>query len=301
MKLFQSFSENQRSINFLQRKGFMSGTTSKSTEYQNMLTAIILELQPINESILPISHGVFVYAAALDLIGRLDPNLPRLIHDPAKSKPITISPVWGAFREETILKLYQNETYQWRLTGLDEISSACLSRISPDLGIIRIGDANFKIVNVQSDAYDDSDSGQATYASILTRWRDVQPPIMFPLEFRTPTTFRRGEFEDPFPAPHLVFGSLLNAWNAHSPEKLDDVTPILRELIILSNWKGETRRVELGSRRTVGFIGRFTYRVVENLPEVCRLLGLLVEYAFYSGVGWQTTHGLGQIRLIKNL
>ena len=71
-------------------------------------------------------------------------------------------------------------------------------------------------------------------------------------------------------------------------------------MVILANWWGETRRVELRSRGTVGFIGRFSYRVVENLVEVQRLLGLLSAYAFYAGVGWQTTHGLGQTRFVQS-
>jgi len=75
----------------------------------------------------------------------------------------------------------------------------------------------------------------------------------------------------------------------------------MKEMVILSNWKGETRRVELGSRRTVGSIGKFTYRVIENLPEICRVLGLLLNYTFYAGVGWQTTHGLAQARLAEKM
>jgi CRISPR-associated endoribonuclease Cas6 len=58
---------------------------------------------------------------------------------------------------------------------------------------------------------------------------------------------------------------------------------------------GETRRVELGNYRTVGFIGRCTFRVPAPIPEVRRLIGLLAEFAFYAGVGWQRPHGLGQV------
>ncbi|HID29981.1 MAG TPA: CRISPR system precrRNA processing endoribonuclease RAMP protein Cas6 [Desulfobacterales bacterium] len=262
-----------------------------------MLTAIILELQPINDAKLPLSHGVFSYAAALSLLERIEPDLPRRLHDSASSKPLTTSPVWGGFRDGTLFRLQRGKTYRWRLTGLDEAVSTCLSYTEAGVGNVRIGDTIFCINRVLSEPQEDPEVGKTTYESLWSHWQNISPPVRFPVQFHTPTTFRRGHVEDPFPAPHLVFGSLVNSWNTHSPQSLGEITDVLREMVILTNWKGETRRVELGSRRTVGFVGKFTYSVIENLPEICRVLGLLLDYAFYAGVGWQTTHGLGQTRL----
>jgi CRISPR-associated endoribonuclease Cas6 len=73
---------------------------------------------------------------------------------------------------------------------------------------------------------------------------------------------------------------------------------IISSNVALSNWKGETHRVELGRRWTVGCTGKFTYRVIDKLKPLSQLLGMLADYAFYSGVGWQTTHGLGQVRKV---
>jgi len=264
-----------------------------------MLTAIVLELQPTTKATLPLSHGVFSYAAALSLIERLEPNLPKRIHNPASHKPITTSPVWGGFRKGKYFKLFSNKIYRWRLTGLDETVSTCLNRINPNLGNIRIGNAIFRIIRVVSEARDDKDVGETTYEDLWHKWHSIKPPAVFPLRFDSPTTFRRGNFEEPFPVPYLVFSSLLETWNAFSPRKLGDFQAAFKQTVYLANWKGETRRVEFGSRGTVGFVGGFTYRVIENLPEICRLLGLLIDYAFYAGVGWQTTHGLGQTSLAE--
>jgi len=46
----------------------------------------------------------------------------------------------------------------------------------------------------------------------------------------------------------------------------------------------------------VGFIGQFTYRWPKVSAEIRLILAALSAYAFYAGVGWQTTHGLGQVR-----
>ena len=51
----------------------------------------------------------------------------------------------------------------------------------------------------------------------------------------------------------------------------------------------------MGGRRTVGFVGTFSYRLLDKTPELAQRLGLLSDFAFYAGVGWQTAHGLGQV------
>jgi len=45
--------------------------------------------------------------------------------------------------------------------------------------------------------------------------------------------------------------------------------------------------LELGRSRTVGFVGKFTYRVTASGPDTCRVLSVLADFAFYAGVGWQ--------------
>jgi CRISPR/Cas system endoribonuclease Cas6 (RAMP superfamily) len=46
----------------------------------------------------------------------------------------------------------------------------------------------------------------------------------------------------------------------------------------------------------MGCVGRASYVVVNRDRYWTSLLNLLTEYSFYSGVGYQTTIGLGQAR-----
>lgn len=268
-----------------------------------MLTAVVLHLHPVAETRLPVSHGSLAHAATMDLLLRLDPLLGHILHQSEGPKPFTCSPLMGAERREgSDYILSPERLYTWRLTGLTSQISQQLLRLSPQLGGIRIGEAVFSIVEVSTSAEQHPDAGQATYEALLAHWeRQEQPLPTVTLQFITPTTFRVGRFEQPFPLPHWVFGSLLSSWNAFAPHSLADLRDALDEGVVLSNFSGETRRVELGGHRTVGFVGKYTYRVVRAVPEVCRLLGLLADFAFYAGVGWQTTHGLGQVRLIPPL
>jgi CRISPR-associated endoribonuclease Cas6 len=261
-----------------------------------MLTAIVLMLQPVKNSIIKVSHGESAYASALNIIGNFDPDLERDIHDSTDAKPLTVSPVWEAPRDGNMLRLRSDKTYKWRLTGLNEVVSKCLLRFSSEVQNLWIDDATLKVVNVFVDNDSDPNAGQSSYEDVLDYWNNVDPPRTFTLKFLSPTTFRDGNTEKPFPIPELVFGSLINTWNIHSPYELSFSKSDLKDLILLSNWRGETRGVILEGHKIPCFTGKFTYQAIENISEIRRLIGLLSDYAFFAGVGWQTTRGLGQVQ-----
>jgi CRISPR-associated endoribonuclease Cas6 len=269
----------------------MEGAVSRS------MAAVVLHLQPIADGRLAVSHGGFAYAAALDLLLRLDPALSRTLHLAAPRKPLTCSLLTGGQeRSGGYLLLNERNTFTLRLTGLEPRVSECLLTLSPDLGGVRIAEAVFTIAAVCTSAEEHPEAGQDDYEAMWIRSMSQEPLPYVTLNFVAPTTFRIGRSEQPYPLPRLVFGSLAAAWNAHSHRPLPDLEDTIERRVVLSNWKGETRRVELGIRRTTGFIGRFTYRLLDPSAELARAIRLLSEYSFYAGVGWQTTQGMGQVR-----
>ncbi|MDQ1327616.1 MAG: CRISPR-associated endoribonuclease Cas6, partial [Candidatus Poribacteria bacterium] len=211
--------------------------------------------------------------------------------------PLTVSPVWEAPRDGNILLLRSDKTYRWRLTGLNESVSKCLLHFNSNVQKLWIDDATFNVINVFADNDSDPNAGQSSYEYMLDYWNNIDdPPKTFTLKFLSPTTFRDGNIEKPFPIPELVFGSLINSWNTHSPYELSFSKSDLKDLILLSNWRGETRSVILEGQNIPCFTGKFTYQAIENISEIRRLIGLLSSYAFFAGVGWQTTRGLGQVQ-----
>jgi CRISPR-associated endoribonuclease Cas6 len=263
-----------------------------------MLTAVVLMLKPIRDSVIKVSHGESAHALALKIIGNLNPDLERDIHARADNKPLTVSPVWEAPRDGNMFSLRSDKTYRWRLTGLNESVSECLLRFDSNVQPLRLDDATFKIVSFFADNDSDQNAGQSSYKNMLDYWNDIEPPKTFTLKFLSPTTFRDGSVEKPFPMPELVFGSLINTWNAHSPYELSFSKSDIKDLILLSNWRGETRSIILEGQNIPCFTGKFTYQAIENISEIRRLIGLLSDYAFFAGVGWQTTRGLGQAQVI---
>ena len=260
-----------------------------------MLSAVVLQLTPVKEALLPVSHGSLAYAGALDLLLRLNPALTVQIHDSPGMQPLTVSPLSGSLgRDNHSLLLSPSSLCRWRLTGLNRPVTEMLLSLSPLLGGVRMGEAIFNIVDVAVQSEQDDDSGQDDYTGLLERWEGKPPPSRITLQFLTPTTFRNGNLEHVFPLPRLVWGSLLERWNAWSPVPCKESKASLEEGVVLTNWKGETRRLALGRHQTVGFIGKFTYSVIGDFPTLRKLLPMLADFAFYAGVGWQTTQGMGQ-------
>jgi CRISPR-associated endoribonuclease Cas6 len=262
-----------------------------------MLTAIVLHLKPAEEGCIPISHGDLAHAAAFDLFSRLDPSLSKSLHDNATRKPFTISPLGGTLRRKEIdFVVTPNVIYPWRISGLTSEMAGLLAKISPELGNVLFKKTTFKIEAIARIPEDHPEAGTDLFSSLFSRWSKRSSFKAVTLRFLTPTTFRIGRVEQPIPLPGLVFGSLLAAWHCFAQERLEISKEVIEAKVVVSHWEGETQRVEMGDCRTVGCIGKFTYRLLDPGPEFCRMIGLLSEFAFYAGVGWQTARGLGQVR-----
>ncbi len=261
-----------------------------------MPLALEVLLKPIRNANIPVSNGLMAYSSFLEAMARVDQAMAASLHDSEVLKPFTVSPIaqsTGARRAEVALDA--SLTYRWRVTALTaEVARCVRSAIYPSLAI-RIGQAELVVTGTDTNG---RDGGATEYERIASRWRSASTPDTITLEFVTPTTFREGRLEKPFPLPSLVFGrSLAERWNLYSTEAIPDLGTSLDGHLILSNWCGETRRVLAGKWQATGFVGKFTYRFSRSASdEVRRSVCSLAEYSFYSGVGWMTSQGMGQVR-----
>jgi len=58
-----------------------------------------------------------------------------------------------------------------------------------------------------------------------------------------------------------------------------------------------TRMVDFGSYKLLGFVGNVRYLLPEDMHEILRrTINCLADYAFYAGVGYRTTMGMGVCR-----
>ena len=131
------------------------------------------------------------------------------------------------------------------------------------------------------------------------------------LQFVSPTTFRSRQRYIPFPLPERVFGSLLQRWQAFAPIALNPgIERFAAEMVVAHRFEIRTKSVpykldrqsnaSAANRRgncQIGFTGKITYSALNRDRYWLSMLHLLGSYAFYSGVGYQTTTGLGQARV----
>jgi len=135
-------------------------------------------------------------------------------------------------------------------------------------------------------------SGKESWTKLMA----APPSADLPLEFLTPTFFRRKEANYPIPAPGLILSSLIRDWNAFAPEPVPpEVAERIAEYTTARYLNIRTLSATAHSR-TVGFVGRVTLHLPKAAEEEARWLSRLGELAFFSGVGAKTTLGFGLTR-----
>ncbi len=131
----------------------------------------------------------------------------------------------------------------------------------------------------------------------------VTPPRLVTLEFVSPTTFKSEGRHVPVPLPHLVFGSLLEKWNAFAPVAFpSELRRYATECLALSSYQLHSRGVMVkeGGLR-MGAVGHARY-VTTNFDRYwMSLINLLADFAIFAGLGAGTGMGLGQCRRSKDV
>ena len=129
------------------------------------------------------------------------------------------------------------------------------------------------------------------------------PPRSVTLQFVSPTTFKSEGRHVPVPLPHLVFGSLLEKWNAFAPVAFPpELRRYANECLALSSYQLRSSGVTLkeGGLR-MGAVGRARYVSTSFDRYWMSLINLLADFALFAGLGAGTGMGLGQCRKMADL
>ncbi|MDW8358818.1 CRISPR-associated endoribonuclease Cas6 [Thermus sp.] len=231
------------------------------------------------------AHGLF-----FALLSQMDSELATRLHV-APRKPFTITPLGEG--QGTLLL---------RLTMLDdELLSPFLHtllQIAPKG--LPLGDTSYRLVRVLSTPEGHPLAGRVSWEAL----RDAPSVTEVALAFRTPTVFTTSKpggrtRYTPLPEPRLIFRSLLEKWQAHSPypyapEEAAALLEVLELELELSSFRRlRFFRVQVARGFFPGFTGEVQVKLHGDCTEAQRTLGILQTYAFYAGVGAKTTYGLG--------
>ena len=241
-----------------------------------------------------------------------------------------------AQKENVHLPLDEQRTYTIRITLLSgdlfpllyEIVMNMNQRIFlPESTVIEIGKQRFALDAMISNPEDASGwTGYSSYNELVTLAQSQHFSTSHPLtlDFASLTTFHRllttdkkyGEFYAQLPLPHYVFPGLAKRWHELAPPELVSVIQkeqiknyIAEDGIIIDDYQLQTHHVHFTEYVQRGFVGTCRYvmrgpdeATTKESPLTLRQqLQLLSWLAFYTGVGYKPTMGMGQTRLVPSL
>lgn len=268
-----------------------------------MLRSVVIQFSPMEEMVIPPTNGHLVHAWFLDLVRTQDRALSERLHKEDREKPFTVSPINGKIeRRDGQWWLLPDQRYWVRFTGLEKT----ISDILVDLPVKPAGPGLFQtvpceVVKIYRSPEEHEWAGEISYDALIgaATYQAGSPTSPVRFHFASPTTFRTQDGDLPVPLPALVFGSLARKWDAYSTDPIGpELAARLTETVLLSRYELRTSMQDFGRYRLVGFTGDCEYQVRRGVePSVGQAVRVLAAFAFYAGVGYHTTMGLGQARL----
>lgn len=265
-----------------------------------MLLSVVVTMRPTQDCLLPMTIGQALHAATLRLLRAIDPALSANLHDMHQLKPFTISPVQGPVTVQgRALQFLATQDYWFRITGYADPVSQCLRVLEAHPPAqLQVLQSPFCVQRVTSDNRVHPWAHRSSYAALYEAMQHQEAPTRLALTFLSPTAFRSQGRTLLLPLPRLLFGSLLERWNRYAPFPLP---PVLLEAVErgveIARYTLQTQMLDFARYRQAGFVGECAWLVHRALAAPLRHhLQLLTVFALFSGVGYKTTMGMGQVR-----
>jgi len=267
-----------------------------------MLTSLILQLQATETVTLPSNLGRASQALLLRLVAEYDAALAEALHATNQTKPFTASNLMMGRRKGGDLQVAAAETGWLRFTGLTaEVSQILQAICAEPPETVELDGYRVRVTGATLDPAGHRWAGQGSYQDLFAPYllgEKGRLSSKISLEFVSPTTFRRENLFIPLPQPNFVFGSLLDRWQAFAPITLHpEVRRYAEAMVSLCHFEARSRSLPYKQGgQIIGFTGQATFMAQNRDGYWLSVLHLLTDFAFFSGVGYQTTSGLGQAR-----
>lgn len=265
-----------------------------------MLLSMVFILRPVEDCCVPMTLGKAIHACFMQMVGHVDAEVSKQLHDAARQKPFTISPLQGPFEVRgQRLYLRHNQEYWLRMTSLESnLSDLLLTFEERPPRFLNLLEATFSVEKVTSNQRDHNWAIRSTYDEVQAPLWKKESPTKINLMFASPTAFRSQGQTVLLPLPRLVFSSLWERWQRYAPEQLEPwLLPQLLAEVDIARYKLRTQMMDFRSYRQLGFVGECEFGIRKGLcEEALGVLQVLADFAVFSGVGYKTTMGLGQTR-----
>lgn len=230
--------------------------------------------------------------------------------DPQKTYTVRLTLLLGE-----LFPLFYNSLMHFNMTELG-------AKKSP---FMKIGKQTFLLEEVIAHEYDPSGwTGFTSFAQLVEKAKTLKlgNPESLTLQFNSLTTFNWGSSKSRvygnqyarLPLPQYVFPGLARRWQELAPPELVDMVQkerieryIEEEGIVIDDYDLKTHRVSFVKHPQHGFLGTCKYHLrgpdEMSTPEVSltvrQQLLLLAQLAFYTGIGYKTPMGMGQVRPVR--
>jgi CRISPR-associated endoribonuclease Cas6 len=273
-----------------------------------LLRSFVLNLTALQPGILDAAAGELAHGAFYAAIGAAEPQLAQQMHDAQERAAFTLSPLYGYWRSpvDKLVHVRVGQPGWLRVTLLDDTLAAAFLRFlqRPPLPVLRLGEAELGIIDALGTPGSHPWAGYTTVAELAAL---DEAPEAWRVEFASPLAITWGRQPNgdrrilTFPMPRLAVAGLRTRWDKMTGETWGrDFEEWVGRHVIVSctfNWRVETFRFQ---RKTYqGGMGRLEYQLFDADDHACTVhFHRLLHLAFYTGIGYKTTYGLGQVRLL---
>ena len=179
----------------------------------------------------------------------------------------------------------------WRISTLDRTAGEIIGGVLHGIGSIHLRQKGYSIdvQNIQCIA-------QRSYQDIADEYfRAETAPRGAEIHFLTPTSFKQGGAYIILPESALILQSLLTRWNRFCPDiriEEDDLVQTLAAHTRLTRYALRSAAFSVEGYSIRGFRGQIALQFTGS-DMVRRILGTLLAFAPYAGIGIKTALGMG--------
>lgn len=274
--------------------------------------ALVINLIAQNAGTLPGSVGELAHAAFYAAVQAVDPALSAQMHDAQERSAFSLSPLYGYWQSPQDGRIHVNPGQPgWlRLGLLDEALFAVFmqhilySGLSDGAPTIRLGNVDFAIREVQGSPGSHPWSGYTTLAD-LAALNDT--PTRWTLEFASPTAIRWEQADngvrkvEVFPHPRVAIASLRSRWDRLTGDQYGKEFEewVGRNVVVGRVWNWQTEPFAYKRQSYIGGTGKLQYVLLDPTDQTYAAhVNRLLHLAFFAGIGYKTTHGMGQVRVV---
>lgn len=270
--------------------------------------ALVVQLIAQEAGTLPGSVGELAHAAFYAAVQAVDPVLAQQMHDAQERSAFSLSPLYGYWQSPQDGRIHVSQGQQgWLRLGLldDRLFAVFMQHLlTNSRPTIRLGDVHFAVSQVFGSPGSHPWVGYTTLDELRAQ---TASPSRWVLQFESPTAIRWGNADsgarrvEVFPQPRMAIAGLRKRWDDLTGEAWgrDFEAWVERNVVVGRIWQWETQTFPYNRQSYIGGLGKLEYRLLDKTSEPAVVhLNRLLQLAFYTGIGYKTTHGLGQVRVL---